>query len=206
MWIFGQGYRTLAGRATSKPLLSIPDALPPRLSFINMVEAHVLTAIRYEHGIEPRAVRTAVEYLTREFGSEHPLATEEFETDGVNLFVKRLGLLNVSAPGQYAMPEILRALLKRVDREERGLAARLYPFSRRPSRTKPALEESPRLIVIDPRVSFGRPVLRGTGVTTLGIAERFDAGESLEALAADYGRPLEEIEEALRCELTRDAA
>ncbi len=38
------------------------------------------------------------------------------------------------------------------------------------------------------------------------VAERFDAGESIEDLAADYDRPREEIEEAIRCELTRDAA
>lgn len=145
-----------------------------------------------------------VEYLTREFRSPHPLADEQFETDGVSLFVERLGFLNVSAPGQFAMREILSALLRRVERDERGLAVRLYPFSRRPA--LPALADSPKLVVIDPRVSFGRPVLVGTGVTTSTIAERFDAGESIEELAADYGRPPTEIQEAIRCELTRDAA
>ena len=68
------------------------------------------------------------------------------------------------------------------------------------------MEQSPRLVVIDPRVAFGRPTLSGTGVTTLSIAERFDAGESIEALAVDYGRTRDEVEEAIRCELTRDAA
>ena len=109
------------------------------------------------------------------------------------------------------MREILEALLKRIERDERGLAVRLYPFSRRPTvvapeHTLPLLKDSPRLVVIDPRVGFGRPVLAGTGITTLTIAERFDAGESIEELAADYGRSREEIEEAIRCELTRDAA
>lgn len=177
-----------------------------------MVEAHVLSAIRYHHGVQLPAVRRAVEYMTREFGSRHPLAEEQFETDGVNLFVKRLGmLLNVSSPGQFAMREILEALLKRIDRDERGLAVRLYPFSRRPviaaGDAAPSIfADSPRSVVIDPRVAFGRPVLTGTGITTLTIAERFDAGESIEELAVDYGRSREEIEEAIRCELTRDAA
>jgi uncharacterized protein (DUF433 family) len=171
-----------------------------------MVEAHVLSAIRYQHGVALPAVRRAVAYLTHEFGSEHPLAEEQFQTDGVNLFVERLGLRNVSAPGQFAMREILVALLRRIDRDEQGLAIRLYPFSRRPAAAPPVLVKSPRLIVIDPMVGFGRPVLSGTGVTTLSIAERFDAGESIEDLAADYGRPRDEIEEAIRCELTRDAA
>jgi len=150
-------------------------------------------------------------YLTPETGSRHPLAEEEFQTDGVNLFVERLGLgrrhlVNVSASGQLAMREILGALLRRIERDDHGLAIRLYPFSRRPVLAPAALDESPRLVVIDPKLAFGRPVLVGTGVTTSAIAERFDAGESIEALAADYGRSLNQIEEAIRCELTRDAA
>ena len=205
-WILGQAYPTSVGRKRSRPIINVADAVPPRLSFVNMVEAHVLSAIRYHHGVSLAAARRAVEYVTREFGSRHPLAEEQFQTDGVNLFVDRLGLLNVSAPGQYAMPDILRALLRRIDRDDRGLAVRLYPFSRRPTFQAPALAETPRVVVIDPHVSFGRPVLSGTGVTTQSIAERFDAGESIDALAADYARPHQEIEEALRCELVRDAA
>lgn len=205
-WIFGQAYRTTAGMRMSRPIIAIANETPPRLSFVNMVEAHVLSAIRYQHGVSLQAARRAVEYLTREFHSRHPLAEEQFQTDGVSLFVERLGLLDLSAPGQFAMPEILRALLRRIDRDKHGLAVRLYPFSRRALPTAPALEESPRVVVIDPRVAFGRPALSGTGVTTLSIAERFDAGESIEALAKDYGRPRDEIEEAIRCELTRDAA
>jgi uncharacterized protein (DUF433 family) len=210
-WLFGQSYGTASGRRASRPLIMLAGDEPPRLSFINMVEAHVLSAIRYHHGVQLPAVRRALEYLTQEFGSRHPLAEEQFETDGVNLFVKRLDvLLNVSSPGQFAMREILQALLKRVERDERGLAVRLYPFSRRPvvdrNGAAVAFADSPRSVMIDPRVSFGRPVLAGTGITTLTIAERFDAGESIEELAADYGRSRGEIEEAIRCELTRDAA
>ena len=207
-WIFGQGSVTAAGRRASQSLITIADEPPPRLSFLNMVEGHVLSGIRYHHRVPLANVRRAVQYLRQEFSSRHPLAEEQFQTDGVNLFVERLGLLNVSAPGQFAMPEILRAFLRRIERDERGLAIRLYPLSRRPAvfAARPTLEDSPRLIVIDPHIGFGRPVLSGTGITTLSIAERFDAGESIEALARDYGRPQEEIEEAIRCELTRDAA
>jgi uncharacterized protein (DUF433 family) len=202
VWLFGQEHR---GVRTVRRVIVPAQADPPALSFVNMVEAHVLTAIRYQHKVPLQAVRRAVEYLEREFHSRHPLAEEQFQTDGVNLFVERLGLLNVSAPGQFAMREILSALLRRVDRDDHGLAIRLYPFSRRPA-LPAVLGESPKTVVIDPRVGFGRPVLVGTGITTATIAERFDAGESIDALAADYGRRPAEIEEAIRCELTRDAA
>jgi uncharacterized protein (DUF433 family) len=58
---------------------------------------------------------------------------------------------------------------------------------------------------IDPRISFGRPVIAGTRIATAVIGERWRAGESVEALAADYGRSLAEIEEAIRCETTQAA-
>jgi uncharacterized protein (DUF433 family) len=206
MWVFGQTYPTSTGRKMSRPIINIADTQPSRLSFVNMVEAHVLSAIRYRHGVSLSATRRAVQFLQQAFGSRHPLAEQQLQTDGVNLFVEHLRLLNVSDSGQYAMPDILHALLRRIERDEKGLAIRLYPFSRRPQLHAAGLEDAPRTIVIDPRVSFGRPVLAGTGVTTQSIAERFDAGESIDALAADYARPRQEIEEAVRCELVRDAA
>ena len=74
------------------------------------------------------------------------------------------------------------------------------PFTR-----KRTLDE-PKVIVIDPRLSFGRPVLAGTCIPTAIIAERYKAGESVDDLADDYGRKRLEIEEAIRCELAERAA
>jgi uncharacterized protein (DUF433 family) len=61
-------------------------------------------------------------------------------------------------------------------------------------------------VVIDPHISYGRPVLVGTGIPTAVVAERYKAGEPIDELAEDYGRSRKEIEEAIRCELWLDAA
>jgi uncharacterized protein (DUF433 family) len=53
-----------------------------------------------------------------------------------------------------------------------------------------------RPIVIDPRIAFGRPVVVRAGVSPSAIAERIDAGETVEAIAADYDLGPSEIEEA----------
>jgi uncharacterized protein (DUF433 family) len=76
----------------------------------------------------------------------------------------------------------------------------LYPFTRKRQ------PDEPKVIVIDPRISFGRPVLTGTGIRTAIVAERYKAGESIEELAKDYSREHLEIEEAIRCELSLEAA
>jgi len=146
-------------------------------------------------------IRVAMDYLREQFGSEHPLAEENFTTDGLDLFVQKYGqLINVSRGGQLGIKALLEAHLRRIERDAKGVALRLYPFTRKRS------GEEPRVVVIDPYVSFGRPVLVGTGIATSVVAERYKAGESVEELCSDYGRKRLEIEEAIRCELQLEAA
>ena len=57
------------------------------------------------------------------------------------------------------------------------------------------------MIAIDPFVKFGRPVIRGTGVTTNAVAKFVKAGDSILELAEDYRVELAQIEEAVRYEL-----
>lgn len=200
-WALGQRYRTATGPKTSKPVILVPQHQPSLLSFINLVELHVLDGIRHQYQIPLPKVRTAVEYVVGQSPSRHPLAQEEFETDGVHLLIRRFGsLINASERGQLAMAEVLREHLQRIERDEGGLAIRLYPF------TRYRHVQNPKLILIDPRIAFGRPVLVGTGIATSTVAERYKAGESIAELADDYGRRPEEIEEAVRCELHLDAA
>jgi uncharacterized protein (DUF433 family) len=200
-WVAGQAYRSNGAIRSFRPIIDIPDRHGSLLSFINLVEAHLLDALRREHELPLQKVRKAIRYLSLHLGSRHPLAEHRFETDGVDLFVRKYGqLVNISQSGQLAMRKILEGYLRRVEWDESGVVARFYPFTRRR-----AVDE-PRAVVIDSRISFGRPVLAGTGISTGVIAERYKAGESVDELAADYGRKRLEIEEAIRCELDERAA
>ena len=201
-WVLGRFYPTDQERRLLHPVIELPDRDRPRLSIVNLVEAHVLDAIRRDHEVALREVRSALRSLAkRGRPSRHPLAEQDFVTDGVSLFVEEYGhLINISRNGQLAMRSVLEAYLERIERDDQGLPVRLFPFTRRR-----ALSE-PRAVVIDPAVSFGRPVLMGTGIPTAVIAERYKAGDSMDALAADYGRTRLEIEEAVRCELQVEAA
>jgi uncharacterized protein (DUF433 family) len=184
----------------ASPVIEPAQRTPIMLSFLNLVELHVLEAIRHRYHVRLPQIRTAVRYVGTHLGVAHPLANERFETDGVDLFVRRFGeLINASREGQTAIAELLRRHLRRIEHDRIGLAIRLYPF------TRSRHEDEPRVVVIDPAVAFGRPAIAGTGIATASIAERYRAGESIADLAEDYERPVVEIEEALRCELP-DAA
>jgi uncharacterized protein (DUF433 family) len=195
-WVCGRHYPTEGGTRFFKPVIELPNPELRSLSFVNLVEAHVLDAIRREHDIPLPKVRIALDYVKRQFSSRHPLADQKFQTDGVDLFLSRFEkLIVVSAAGQLAMKEMLAAHLRRVEHDATGLAARLYLFTRKRE------PDEPRIIVVDPWVSFGRPTITGTGITTAIVAERYKAGESVDELAQDYGCQRGHVEEAVRCEL-----
>lgn len=195
-WVRGRPYATAEGLQVSEPLVQLPRPDEPLLSFTNLVEAHVLRAIRRRHGIAMQKVRPALRYLEEELHVEHPLAHQELLTDGVDLFAEQFGkLVNLSREGQLAVKSLLEAHLRRIEHDDKGLALRLFPFSRGESL------EVPRVVVVDPRISFGRPVIDGTAVRTEIVANRLKAGESVRELAEDYEIEVEKIEEAIRYEL-----
>ncbi|MGH9713560.1 MAG: DUF433 domain-containing protein [Candidatus Acidiferrales bacterium] len=199
-WVKGRKYPVKAGQHFFKPVLILPNPSRLQLSFINLVEAHVLDAIRRQHDIPLKKVRQALNYMEKHLQSNHPLADQRMETDGKDLFIRKFEqLINISQEGQLAIRQLLEAHLKRIERDMSGAVLRLYPFTRKRDASEP------KFIVMDPLVSFGRPVLAGTGIPTSVIADRYKAGESMDQLASDYGRGRSEIEEAVRCELAQAA-
>ena len=203
-WAFGRRYPSGNGTRRARPVVVAADPGQHLLSFVNMLELHVLDAFRRYYGLDMKRIRLAIEYLERQFGSRHPLVDHAMETDGVDVFVRECErLINASRHGQLGMRTLLDSYLRRIERDEHGLAVRLFPFSRKRGAEAPLpaeLQAYPRVVMMDPRVAFGRPVIAGTGIPTAEVADRFNAGESIGDLARDYERAPADIEEAIRCE------
>lgn len=193
-WFAGQkGFRAVIKPAQAKDL---------GLSFTNLVEAYVLTAIRRKHHLALPSIRRGLDFLVRKMGAKRPLLEQQFATNGVDLFVEHLGeVINISQDGQVEMADLIRAYLERIDRDAKGLPIKLYPFMR-----SQAPRQQPRTVMIDPRVSFGRPVIAGTAIPTAVLAEQFKAGDPVPLLAKEYGANEEAVWDAIRCELALEAA
>ncbi|HEU0300686.1 MAG TPA: DUF433 domain-containing protein [Longimicrobium sp.] len=191
-WLVGRTYPRQDGVGSFEPLIKPTGKGVLRLSFVNLVEAHVLRALRTQHGIPISHVRQALDYAERELGIQRLLLSAELLTSAGELFLEQYGqLINLSRSGQLAIKKVLEAHLRRVERDDRALPIRLYPF------LSTGEEDGRRPVVIDPCVSFGRPMLAGAGVTTAAIAQRIDAGESVADLALDYGITPGQVEEAV---------
>ena len=201
-WFAGQYYSYLGERKFFHPVIRPADQKSIGLSFSNLVEAYVLTAIRRKHKIGLPTIRKALALLVEKLGAKRPLLEEQFATKGTDLLVERLGeIINLSRNLQLEMTDLIRAYLERVERDPKGVPIKLYPFvSSQPPR------EQPRTVVIDPRVAFGRPVVAGTAIPTAVLAEQFKAGDLPSNLAKEYGANEEAVWDAIRCELDRKAA
>lgn len=203
-WVAGRVYPVRSGGTRrSEAIIDLADPKNARLSFNNLTEAHVLDALRRQYRVELPQIRRAVSYLREQFRTPHPLVHHQMLTDGRHLFIEAAGLadvINASRHGQMAMRDLIGLHLLRVEWDKNGLVARLYPFTRS-RQTLLDQDAQPRVVTMDPRIAFGRPMLKSSGVPTAVIADRYKAGESIADLADDYGEEPANIEEAVRCEL-----
>ena len=192
-WLTGRSYPTKMGKKDFTPLIQRPNPDVSQLSFTNLVEAHVLRVIRTEHKIALDKVRLALDYMSEQFQTPHPLVQKQFQTDGADLFLDQIDhLINVSRSGQLAIREILKNLLTRVEWNEEDIAARLFPF------VETSLAENiPKILTIDPNISFGKPTITGTGIPTKIVTELYDSGDDLAQIATDYNCTEAQIQTAI---------
>ncbi len=190
-WTFGRHYPTSQGAGQFRPIIRPASSRPPLLSFTNLIEAHVLRALRTEHGVSVQAVRDAVRFAEGKLNIDRLLLRPELCAEAGRMFLDRYGeLINLSNSGQLAMRQVLNTHLKRVDWQDK-FPIRLHPF------VMGDAIDADMPIAIDPRIAFGRPIVTSRGVSTAAIVGRIDAGESVSEVAADYDLSQEDVEHAV---------
>ncbi len=184
----------LHGFGKQPPIITPAMSSPIRLSFLNMLECHALAGMRTIYNLKLPKVRSALRKVNEQFPQPHPLVNQAFLTDRKDLFIERMGkIINVSRQHDQLSLDFYRMYLERVEADSKGLF-RFFPF------VVEARSSEPKIIEINPMVGFGKPIIAGTGISTAIIASRFNARESITALAEEYGCTPEQIEEAIRWE------
>jgi uncharacterized protein (DUF433 family) len=189
-WFHGRDYNTKDGRRRSAPVMQATQKVGAPLSFIDLIEAHMLLAIRKGYGIPLKRLRDAMEYLRDKGGNLLFLAHENFKHDRQHLYIKQDDyLLSLSERGQHVNRHVIADGLRQIMHGEDGFADRFFPLIK---------GQEQKTIMLSPSLGFGRPVLARRGVSVQAITQRFEAGEHVTDLAADYGVTAAEIEDAIR--------
>lgn len=189
-WHYRQGTKgpVIPGRQRGAPL-----------SYLELVEVAFVATFR-RLGVSLETIREARSYLAQNFKSEYPFAEFRLQTEGKHVLMDlrevereaEIGRLIVAdEAGQIAWQGLIGDRFTEFD-YEKELAIRWHVRGR----------HSP--IVIDPRVSFGAPTVRG--IPTWAIRGRVLAGESIEDIKEDFDLGEEEILEAVAFEGAERAA
>ena len=194
-WKKGQDYTSRErGRVVFEKAIATP--LPEGLSYYDLVEAFILRSLRTEHGYKLPYVREALKIAEEQYGIKRLFLHRAFRHDGGSaFFLDRLTALATLDPGhQLAMKGLLQDYLKRIEYEPDDLSASFRPV------IKEVGVSADPLIIVDPRKSFGRPIVERTGIRTSAIMARIQARESPKHVIGDFGLTDEEFDQALRLE------
>jgi uncharacterized protein (DUF433 family) len=162
------------------------------LTYFQLIEVAVVAAFR-KVGVPLSRIRAAREYAAQSLKSEHPFAEYRFKEEAKHLWLDSSQLVDVKPgtviqadqEGQLAWEGII-GRLHEFEYEHEGIVLKWHV----------AGIGSP--IIIDPRISFGAPTVRGT--PTWIIKGRYEAGESDSDIAEDFGIDKEAVRQALKFE------
>lgn len=182
----------------------IGPALPRRrkgqpLSYLELAEVAFVATFR-QLGVPLQRIRRARLYAAQVLKAEHPFAERNWLTEGHHLMLDLCqihndgpigGLVVADAHGQTAWQEMVGERFAQFDYES-GLALVWHVAGR----------DSP--VVINPRVSFGAPTIRG--IPTWALKGRWTAGESIEEMADDFGLDEDDVSMGLNFEGIRAIA
>jgi uncharacterized protein (DUF433 family) len=152
------------------------------LSFEDLVSLRVIAALRAFSVTWPK-IHEAEAYLRKETGHPRPFAREELWTAQSEVLVKLSGMLvAASRHGQVAMDVLQQYLI---------------PVSGLTFADSVASSWEPReLIVIDPKVQFGEPCIKGTRIPAKTVWGYVHSGDSKEMTMDAYGLTESEFEAA----------
>ena len=176
-------------------IFSFRDDVPDKISFLTLTRLFVYSFLfRAPHNLE-RFNHWNSSEITHLFEALRDAwrAQPSFDDPDPNRILKQFQsyATRLTHLGQEDLRKLIVLHLERVEFEDR-LPLRFYPFSRDPE------PDAPRFVVIDPKLRFGRPIVKGAPTDVL--AERWRAGDSAQILAEDYGLTTDEVDEALRYE------
>lgn len=161
------------------------------LSFLDLIEL-VFVRDFLEHGVSWPVIRRAAEVAAEWFReTEHPFCVKRFATDGSSIFAiaerqegKGEQMLDVPQR-QHVFAEITTPFIKQLEYSAAGDLLRWFPMG------------MDRPVVLDPRLSFGAPIVAGYGVPTATLYAALQAGESEDSIAEWYELPQDVVHAAL---------
>jgi uncharacterized protein (DUF433 family) len=146
------------------------------ISFHDLIDVYVAGQLR-EHGVSLQTVRRVYRRMQDDLQTDHPFCRKELLSDGKAVFLRGLDsegqeeLVEVLTR-QKVFPQVLLPFLQRIDYEKVTLLARRWRIA--------------RMVVVDPAICFGKPIVEAVGIPTAVLAAAYFANDKDAGLVADW--------------------
>jgi uncharacterized protein (DUF433 family) len=161
------------------------------ISFLDLVEVFIAGQLR-EHGVSLQYIRRAHAKLQNDWQTKHPFSKKDIRTDGKELFVcaldgeERQDVYEAISKNKV-FESIILPVLERIDYDRATALARKWYLT--------------PLVVIDPAISFGKPIIERAALSTKVLAAAFYAnGQDARVVARWYDTLPEYVEAAVEFE------
>ena len=189
-WLHGYSRRQRSYPPLWQPQVDYPSGI----GFLDLLELRMVTEF-VRHGVRLSVVRASIERARERFHDEFPLTTHRFLTDGRRIFLEALHtegqaepMLDMAAQQRVIETVIRPSLLAGIEFGESGRARRWFPVKGR------------KIVVLDPRISFGAPILAEYGIRTDTIAGSMKGEGSAARVAALFNIPQAAVKAAVAFE------
>lgn len=203
-WVGGYTYwlreRGTEGRQRRRQRPVVHTELPAigsaiALSFLELMELRVVKAI-VDEGVSLQHIRAAAQLAAERFHTRHPFASRRVFTDGRHIFS--------AVSDDVHTPNVVKWTPREIDQVVAGTIFDRYlreiefdPATSLAQRWWPLGREVP--VVLDPAISFGAPVVAGTGIRTSSLA-RLARSSSPQEAALAYEVDLAHVKAAVEFE------
>lgn len=189
-WLRGYQYQSSKGKKKIDSLWSrdIPEINGENaLSFLDLLEVKFISEFR-KAGVSWKFIKEAAEKAKEIFNTTHPFTTQKFRTDGRHIFSsfserRKKKTLDLNT-AMYVFEKIIEPSFYKGIEFDANQATRWFPYKK-------------KHIVIDPQRSFGRPILKDTGIATDVIYSAFQVEGALDVVAEWYDIPISLVKSAV---------
>ena len=194
-WLQGYEFKVKHGRHRSPPvwnsqLKPIDNAMA--LGFLDLLEIRCVDAF-ISAGVSWKTLRQVYDQACELVGHSHPFCTNRFATDGHTIFMElqerndEVTLWDMRDV-QRVFDRIIRPFLKNIEFDSGRVPLRWWPCGKN------------HQVVLDPRRSFGQPIIFRDGIPTQVLARSVRANDSLEEVARWFEIKSASVREAVEFE------
>lgn len=159
------------------------------VNFKTLLQFYVFEKLR-RAGHKPNKILKSYSVLSKLFDTPYPfILPQVLKLGGDIIYLDNGKYVSTDGKFQLHLKEIITPFLEKIAFDENGVPQAFYPYGKDVN------------IIVDPRIQFGAPTIKGTRIEVDSIRNLLESGEPIKQISKTYDLPPNLIEEVIQFNL-----